>query len=280
MVTVRKRLPADHILPADWEYLIEMARNNPEHLKKFISGNENAEANMAINVDYSGNKPLSVEEIAKIYNVDLDKYEAAYIKPNIWPVGAKFKHPDGRIEIITKTLYQSKVTFRPKPEWGLEEVRAILSEPATKVNLVHDESIDAGKTYAAEIDLFDFHLGKADVNGEWDLDYSAEIWNKAISSLLAQLPLSQIEKFVLPCGNDFLQVDNTKGLTYAGTPVGANVPYFKMHMFGKELFCKTIEFLLQYGDVVVPCVKGNHDHDSTFTLGEMIKERFKHDNLK
>lgn len=272
MDAYRKRLPQT-ISTQEWDAIIKIAQSNPETIRRFIDGQSSAPD--ALSIEHLSNRPLSVEELAALYSIDLAKFEPAYIKPNIWPIGAKFKHPDGTVEILTQNLYQSKVTFRPIRTSILEEIKALLLDSRSTAPMRFVEADDSVQEYACEIDIFDFHLGKIAVDEDWSLDAAREIWMTAINSLLSRIPLHQIARFVLPCGNDYLHVDNSKGLTYNGTAVGSNPGFYKLLIFGKELFCETINMLLQYADVVVPVIPGNHDRDASFAVGDLIAERFR-----
>lgn len=211
-----------------------------------------------------------------MYSIDLDLYEPTDVRANVWSVGMKIRGEDGKDTVLKEPLYQTKVTFRPKKANHIAEMRRLMGEIQAEMPVFNRVETDARLIeYAAELCLFDLHIGKVGVGEQWEIDGAISAWKDAFFSLLDQMPTSQIGKYVLPIGNDFIHFDSSKGMTYGGTPVGWGDNWFKMVLAGKELLCQSIEYLAERGDVIVPVVSGNHDRDTTFSLAEMVAERFR-----
>jgi hypothetical protein len=275
MTTIRKRLPASVISEMQWEKLLSIARHNPERVNAFINGSSPNE-DAVVKADHRGDKPLTIEDLAALFGVDLTKYDVRNFRANQWAVGAVLKDEDGNSQIVTSPLYQSRCDFVPKKIDHFVEILDMIREarePMLQPIRIQNDGFD--RTLAVELCLYDLHIGKEAMEDDWSLEKIREVWWNAIHHLLEDVPLHKVDRWCLPTGNDFLHVDNSKGMTYAGTPVGSGSKWFKSLIFGKELICETVQFLSQYAPVVIPFIQGNHDTDSTMALGELVTERFR-----
>lgn len=137
----------------------------------------------------------------------------------------------------------------------------------------------SGRNLSLEIMITDHHLGKVGFDPEtmefnWTLPQAAEQYNKAIDHILSQVDVSRLAEIVLPVGNDLLNVDNSSNQTRRGTPQMAGDFWHNVFRFGKQLVIASIEKLSLVAPVKVYMVKGNHDEDSVFSLGEVIQAYF------
>lgn len=275
MTTVRKRLPATDINNEQWEKFLSIARNSPEKVNAFINGSNPGE-DAVVKADHKGGQALTIDELAALFGVDMSKYDVRNFRANRWEVGAVLKDEDGVEQIVTSPLYQSRCDFVPKKIDHFEAIRDMIREsrePMLRPVKLLNDGFD--RKLAVELCLYDFHIGKEAMADDWSMNKMREVWFDAINHLLEDVPLHKVDRWVLPTGNDLLHVDNSKGMTYAGTPVGSGSKWFRNLLFGKELVCETIQMLSQYAPVVIPFIKGNHDTDSVMALGEMICERFR-----
>jgi len=271
-MAIRKRLP-DSLTRDQWNALVELAAQDPEKVVRFLAGTP---ASDEIPVEERSTRAYSPDELAALYGIDLTIYECIYYKPNTWEVGTAYKDENGVAKIVTERLYQNKAIFRRKKPSEITQLIELFREARenfVKPDLVFEDSVD--KQLAVELCLFDVHLGKEAMEGDWSLEKCAEVWRQSIAELLDGIALQKVARFVLPVGNDFLHVDNSKGMTYNGTPVGSGSKWFRNLVFGKDLVCETIQQLSQYAPVIIPMIRGNHDSDSVMTLGAMIQERFR-----
>ena len=275
MTTIRKRLPASVISEMQWEKLLSIARHNPERVNAFINGSSPGE-DAVVKADHRGEKPLTIEDLAALFGVDLTKYDVRNFRANQWAVGAVLKDEDGNSQIVTSPLYQSRCDFVPKKTDHFAEIHDMIREarePMERPKEVGEYGYN--RRIAVELAMMDLHVGKEGMEDDWSLEKIREIWWESINHLLEDVPLHKVDRWCLPTGNDFLHVDNSKGMTYAGTPVGSGSKWFKSLIFGKELICETIQFLSQYAPVVIPFIPGNHDRSSVMALGELVTERFR-----
>jgi len=270
-MAIRKRLP-DSLSRQQWDELVSIAALDPDRIARFLSG---APAGDEIPIDHRTVRPYSPDELAALYGIDLNIYECTYYHPNVWSVGAKYKDADGTVRILKEPLYQSKAVFKRKTSSKFDVFIEQLREVREYQHVTPIQSDGHQKAIAVELCLFDVHLGKEAMEGDWSLDKCKDVWWESVYALLEGIPIHNVERFCLPTGNDLLHVDGTKGLTTNGTPVGNGNTWFRNMLFGKDLVAETIQYLSQYAPVVVPIVPGNHDLHSVMALGAMIEERFR-----
>lgn len=234
------------------------------------------------------NRPLSGEEIARLWSIDLAVWEAESIAPNTWGIGAK--HPVTG-EILTKPLFQTKVRFVRKATPSLERLRDELLDGMrreskrrrrlTPKRLTLPSGSDA---CALEVDLFDLHVGKyawAEETGtgqNYDSDIAEQVATAAVTDLVSQVPPScALEEIILPIGNDWYHVDNPQGQTNAGTPQDRDSRYQRMFRIGHGIASWMIERCAELAPVRVIIVPGNHDTATAFCLGVVLEAEFAHD---
>lgn len=159
----------------------------------------------------------------------------------------------------------------------LEELKAALSEVHTPTKIEYNS--EGG--LLLELSSPDLHLGKlswADESGEdYDIKIACERYKEAIYSIAGRAPLQNVERILLPIGNDMLTIDSKRNTTTAGTPQDSDSRFRKMLMVARDLLISVINNLLTIAPVDVVVVSGNHDYDSMFTIG-MVLEAYYHSN--
>lgn len=129
-----------------------------------------------------------------------------------------------------------------------------------------------------EIDFFDAHWGKLSHKagmGEFsDLKLSAKHFNTAFHKVLDRTGHHNVEKYLLPIGNDFFQVDNFAGTTTAGTVVSADNRFSRVFDAGFTALQECIALLRDIAPVECVWVPGNHDYNASHALVYALKQRF------
>lgn len=136
-------------------------------------------------------------------------------------------------------------------------------------------------THLLELALFDAHIGKLSHESETGDEYNTSIalkrYKDAIRGLLAHVNVNNIDRILLPIGNDLVHVDNKKHTTFNGTPQDCDSRYIEMVKATKTLLIDTINDLSLLAPVDVIMVHGNHDTHTTFLLGEVLSAYY-HDS--
>jgi hypothetical protein len=134
--------------------------------------------------------------------------------------------------------------------------------------------INPAKENLLELSMFDLHIGKLswdkEVGEDYDIEIASQRFREAISVLLSRMNTSEIDRILLPIGNDMLNIDGKEGMTTAGTPQDSDSRFGKMFRAAKELIIDAVDHLLGIAPVDIVVVPGNHDELSMFTLGEVL----------
>lgn len=170
---------------------------------------------------------------------------------------------------------------KQQKEFILSELKDAIasSVPATPLR-----SYEVSDGLLLELSAPDLHLGKLswkDESGEdYDINIACQRYKEAIFNLAGRAPLDNIEKILLPIGNDMITIDSRKNMTTAGTPQDSDSRFRKMLIVVRDLLIDVINTLVTVAPVDVVVVSGNHDYDSMFTIG-MVLEAFysKNDNV-
>ena len=120
------------------------------------------------------------------------------------------------------------------------------------------------RPYAAVVGLSDFHWGKYSDPGEnWEA-YSKDIaktrlWRATQDVLGVLQAFGAPEKFYVPIGSDFLNVDNDLNQTSRGTPQDSDGSPAEMLVTGCYLMENWIDLLAAVAPVELVLMSGNHD---------------------
>jgi hypothetical protein len=229
--------------------------------------------------------PLSVEDIVALFKIDLTVWEAYHVTPNVWNMGAK--HPETG-EIVTSPLYQTKVRFRriaPPAAYLLRDalIADITAEtkPRRVIRPTPKTKRKPAELHALEVDEFDIHLNKlawaAETGQNYDSDIAEDRARAAMVDLLAMAAPYELEKIILPIGNDLTNADTITKTTTAGTPQDTDTRYHRMFRRARGLTSWMIEQCARIAPVDVVIVPGNHDQLTTWTIGQVLEAEYAND---
>ena len=125
------------------------------------------------------------------------------------------------------------------------------------------------------VDLPDIHFGKLAWAEESGTDFDIKIaetdaW-RIVNSLIAQSQPYHIDKILYPVGNDFFNVNNSTETTIHGTPQQEDTRWKKTFRRGRLLQQKIIDLLSTIAPVDIIVIRGNHDYERTFYLGDSLE---------
>lgn len=222
----------------------------------------------------------SLEDLIRVGKIDTEKFtiEGYEIKSyNAW-----IKNEDNKIE--SKKLFSVKAKLKVKKvdsDVSLQKQLVLdeLVKHSPKVSHVFKNKPIDGKDTALEINIPDLHIGKLawgkETGEDYDIKIAVERYKKAVYELISRVNVDTIERFILPVGNDMINVDNAGNTTTAGTNVSCDSRFGKMFQTAKELLIDTISTLATVAPVDVIVIPGNHDTVSMFTLGEVLDAWFR-----
>jgi len=129
-------------------------------------------------------------------------------------------------------------------------------------------------TIVYEISLPDIHYGKrTGISPE-----QAEVnYMNSIQELHQRAEGLNIEKFLLPIGNDGMNSEGATRATTKGTPQDDTMDWQASFVGYTKLMIKAINYLSQYAPVDVIIIGGNHDYERMFYAGEVLSARYTED---
>jgi len=229
---------------------------------------------------------ITLDQLLKTAKVDLDCWEVERFVVNKWEVAG-----------IPRTVGSTKEGWERKSSdfqlQDLWQVKATLKRKTTEINLrkLKEELIDDLKKYTkpapfihqgihvynetmAQINIFDAHIDKLcwwEETGEnYDTKIAIERFNACVDDLITKSTLFRPEKWLLPVGQDFFNTNNDENTTKRGTRQDVDARDKKSFRKGVNLLRQTIDKLAMLAPVLVPVVRGNHDEDKAWYLGEVL----------
>ena len=153
-----------------------------------------------------------------------------------------------------------------------EEMIALLESYSPKVekdyNTVQDPVV-------YEISLPDIHYGK--YTGQ-TLDEAEEEYINTVKDLLSKAKGLNIERILLPIGNDGMNSEGYSRATTKGTPQQDSAEWQETFVGYCNLMVRAINYLAKSAPVDVIIVQGNHDYERMFYAGEYLRAFFKNDD--
>ena len=251
-----------------------------------------------INIICSSPRMLNKEEVMKQFNVDESIWEVEKYKVKT----SEGYRKDRSVEWHVKegTVVSGDVSDSGKmlvvPLYHIE-VRLVRKTDEIRARSIVLDIINDAKNYAPkypkiiypklngnmmyEIDMPDIHFGRLtwrEESGEdYDIKIAKEVVNKVLDKLLSYTKLFPIKKILFPLGNDFFNVNSKSNTTVHGTPQQEDTRWQKTFRLGRELAVSMIEKCSKIAPVDVLIIKGNHDEEKTFYMGDSIFSWF-HNN--
>lgn len=118
--------------------------------------------------------------------------------------------------------------------------------------------------------LYDAHIEKASVNNDEPVE---TVFIKALNQLINEA--GDFEHTLFVVGNDFGNMDNLWGTTTAGTVQNNQIDFYDGVKLRCALIITAIKILLNYSDVTVMVVPGNHDRATSYWLGMYVDAYFR-----
>lgn len=219
----------------------------------------------------------TLEQLVEYCQIDLSVWEVERFVANKWEMG--YKDPDGNAR--AEQLYQIKAFLRRKRHIVTAKCELIELKEQAKKNALEPPkvlvTISKGSGKMLELNLTDHHFGKlawAKETGfvNYDTKIAVEVWNRAISTLLERAKNYEYEEIWFIVGNDLFNSDDVQGRTTAGTQVETDLRYERTYRIVREILVNTIEELRKHTKKVkVVVVSGNHDHNSTWHMGDSLE---------
>lgn len=214
----------------------------------------------------------TLEDAVKSSGVDLAVWFPERWEQNSWTVVAK----DSSDNPNQYQNYQVKVFWKRIVKRCLQEAQDAIFERMRK-HAPRFPKAFATKSKGeclAVAGLFDVHFGKyawgEETGTNFDVQIAEEVYTKAVEGILAEVSGKKIGRWLLPVGNDFFHMDNSRNTTFAGTPLDVDGRYARVIESGEMAVIKAIERMMAVAPVDVVWVPGNHDPTTSYHLCRTI----------
>ncbi len=158
----------------------------------------------------------------------------------------------------------------------IEEFAAYYS-PTTYIGIhsYHNSTKSKWGHIAYEISLPDIHYGKL-------TDMSVEAMEtqflETIQDLMDKAQGLNIQKIILPIGNDGMNSEGMRMATTKGTPQQDTLHWRSTFRGYWQLIVKAVDYLKQYAPVQIIVVPGNHDFERMFYAGDVLAGWYRNDD--
>ena len=172
---------------------------------------------------------------------------------------------DQRFSVVTKGDEASKHELK-------KEIEDFAAQYSPKVSKIKTKKLTDPCVY--EISLPDIHYGKRTEETLQDLEAN---FMSCIEDLVEKASGLDIEKFLLPIGNDGMNSEGMRRSTTKGTPQDDVADWKDTFRGYWRLMVRAIDYLKQIAPVHVIVVSGNHDFERMFYAGDVISGWYKND---
>lgn len=277
-----------------WEKVDDDEQDTPESRTEWSESTDEARFSGVIR----GKNVTTLEELLEFCQVNLDRWEVKRHTIKTWHTTLKRK---GYIDTATADVPVKGKGFvgKPLPTHDVEQIlnvgftvefalRSDFKEQLVEMLKTHIQPVFLKKPlqrqkgkYVVEFAIFDHHLGKEGFDAEtlqhnWSIETAMEQYQKVIEFGLSKVDIDNVHEFLLPTGNDLINVDSVLGSTTSGTKVGSDTFWLNLFRYSKEAVSQAIQMLQQYAPVKAIFIPGNHDHNGVLALSEVIKAMFQH----
>ena len=127
---------------------------------------------------------------------------------------------------------------------------------------------------AYEISLPDIHYGKLH---DFDLTQVEQQYMNVVQDLVRKASGLEIEKFILPIGNDGMNSEGMRRTTTKGTPQEESAGWKDTFRGYWQLITTAVNYLKEKAPVDIIVVSGNHDYERMFYAGDVLAGWYRND---
>jgi len=225
-----------------------------------------------------------LEDFLKETKTDLDVWEVKEHSLRAWDVTMKADiHGTGK----TYTNYYISVKLVKKTaeffdaEAFIKSVEEKVKKYSRPVPIRKFEPVPHEGENLLALTINDLHLGRFASARESGYDYSSDIAEKhmfnGLDELLSLANTTVIDKILYYVGHDFFTYDYVRpyAMTSNGTPQETDMRWQDLFDRGEDLQIRAINHLSTIAPVVVQEIPGNHDYQSSYYLGRVLRAVFR-----
>lgn len=164
------------------------------------------------------------------------------------------------------------IVSKDKKKLDIEAVKKEISDFAASVSTDHGvkyypQAIRTKDSVVYEISLPDLHYGKMT---ELSKDKLESLYLQTIKDLVVKAAGLNIERFLLPIGNDGMNSEGLRQSTTKGTPQYDSLGWKESFRGYWKLLVLAIDYLKNIAPVDVIVVSGNHDYERMYYAGDVL----------
>lgn len=276
------------LFDTNYEKVRSIARRLRSKLKPTSKEKTSFEENKsgAIATCEDSNRVKSLDDLLKACKVDTEVWYVERYDIGTYEVTGfdKAKKP------ITIPMFRTKAWLKKiDPLLNIEKIREELVNDLVPLfnfkpqSILRPDSYKDDDPHLLEINACDLHLGKIGIDGD---EYSLEIARgrmiDALTHLVKRASGYYINQILFVVGNDFLNSDGDWPIvsTTKGTPQYNTDKGIEVYRAGRKLIVECIQMLVEYADVHVSVVPGNHDRESMMHIGDALEMFYsEHENV-
>jgi hypothetical protein len=160
---------------------------------------------------------------------------------------------------------------------SIEEIKQEIEEFATSFSpsvVKRSAPFQGLDPVAYEISLPDIHYGKLT---NLSIEAAEEQFMDTIQNLVDKATGLDIERFILPIGNDGMNSEGMRLATTKGTPQHDSIGWRESFQGYCRLMTTAIDYLKAKAPIQVVVISGNHDFERMFYAGDFIKGWYRND---
>lgn len=247
-------------------YCREAFQNLSSEETETVKSTKNSEG---LSVELRASDIRTEEDLIKFGKIDTDRWEAIELMNEFWG-------NDDNPHYLIKGKYKPRTGGVFTPKEYAEKFKDFVKSVELPTNEIEKYSTTG---FLYELDLFDLHFGQQSLlaetgDMEYNPDVAAKMYMDSINYFI-QKTHDTVEKYVIPVGNDFFNVDSHLNTTTRGTPQQESSSFRGTFLKAEELLIKAINKLSKIAEVEVIIVPGNHDEYRMFYMGEFLKAFFR-----
>ncbi len=208
----------------------------------------------------------TLDQLLAYTRVDLNKF---YISKHVINSWGSADNPSFQVKAWL-TLKEAE------PESDEDRIKELIEEAkayAPKYPTINYNKMKSGN--ALEISLFDLHFGQLSWGKEtggknYDIKIAEEMALDSISDVLSNSGYYNIEKIIIPIGNDFFNVNDQTNTTQKGTPQAEDERWQKTFVSGRFVWTKILEMCQSNAPTKAMWIPGNHDPERSFHLCDSL----------
>jgi hypothetical protein len=213
---------------------------------------------------------LNPSDLADYAKLDLTKFKITGGRIGKW---GNSDNPNKYTRINIEPITPDESALQHDMERVVQELQSPIpwKLPKVKRNTENDTLL--------EIMIPDLHLGKVsdaeEVGEAYNLEIAFDRYIEAILRFADYAQLHKPEKIALITGGDFFNVDSLFKTTTNGTPQDEQGTWMQTFTRGRRLLIQAIAHLYLIAPVEVKIIRGNHDSQRSWYLGEVLAAWFR-----